>query len=222
MGNKVIFKIKNLNFAYIKNQYVLNIHNIELNSNELYLIRGRNGTGKTTFLKLLTGLLPCPPQTIFFKDECILKQKSILREKIIFVHEKPYIFKDSVFNNIAFGLKLKRFNKREITNKVFNLVNLLKFEKYLDRDAFSLSTGQKKLIGLLRAFVLEPEILILDEPDSNIDTDKKNFLIQFLEKIVSEDKSTVIFSSHSHYKNYNFIEEKSENRLQFKIYKFIR
>jgi phosphate transport system ATP-binding protein len=200
-------EVKNLNFYYSNFKVLKNI-NLKIFENKITALIGPSGCGKTTFLRCLNRMHDLYPNTkyeggIIFDNENILKNNInviSLRMRIGMVFQKPTPFNMSIFDNVAFGLKLKGIkNKTEIKDRVEKaLKDAYLFEEVKDKlhkNALSLSGGQQQRLCIARAIVVEPEVLLFDEPTSALDpisTAKIEELIRELGR-----KMTIVIVTHN-------------------------
>lgn len=194
-----IVEIRNL-IKKIDQKTILSIKTINIPDKSIVAIVGPNGSGKTTLMQTIALLESISSGTIKFLGHNIRKlDRSIdnLRLKITYVSHHPYLFKGSVYNNIAYGLKLRSFSKDKIKSRVAQSLKLLSLEDYISRDTQTLSAGEIQRVALARAFVLEPTLLLLDEPFSNIDYAHTHFIETIIKQYNTEKNRTVIISTHS-------------------------
>lgn len=189
--NNHAFHIRNLRFNYpgqsgrSKNEPVLDIPELTIEEGQVTVFRGHNGSGKTTLLKIIAGLYH-PLQ-----GEIIRKSGG----KIVLVQQEPYLFHGTVFHNLLSPLKFsgKEVKHRDIPVKEkLALVGLEGFEK---RKARELSGGEKKRIAIARALMLEPETLLLDEPDANVDS-RTTRELETLIRTLKDSGMNIILCSH--------------------------
>ena len=148
---------------------ILNEINIDIEPSYFYTLLGPSGCGKTTILKLIAGFEYPDSGDIIYKDKPIGKMPPNKR-KVNTVFQDYALFPHlNVFDNIAYGLKLKKLSKSEIKRKVTEALQLVKLSGYEHRQIQGMSGGQKQRVAIARAIVNEPEILLLDESLSALD-----------------------------------------------------
>ncbi len=190
MENKIKIEIKNLNFSYDEEKYVLKNINLKIYENETVCIIGENGSGKTTLLLCIAGLLKYEGEVKI--DGEIFNEN--LRKKMGFLFENPddALFMPRVFDDIAFGPKNFGFEEeriKEIVKESLEKVGLPGFE---ERVPHHLSFGEKKRIALASIISYSPEILLLDEPTLALSpVSKENFL-----KLIKSIRATKIIATH--------------------------
>jgi len=191
---KKIIEIKNLNYTYPDGKQALKNINLDIFEGESVGIIGPNGAGKTTLLLHLNGILRGKGFISVFGNEINNGNLKIIRSKVGLVFQNPddQLFSLTVFDDIAFGLLNMNIPPSEIKeriNKVLKDLDLINYENLIPHH---LSLGEKKRVSLATILVMEPEILVLDEPTSNLDPYSKRHLISILKKL----KITKIIASH--------------------------
>ncbi|MBI4978065.1 MAG: sulfate ABC transporter ATP-binding protein [Spirochaetes bacterium] len=169
-------------------------------SGELMALLGPSGCGKTTLLRVIAGLETPDSGTILFHGEDATEKKPKDR-KVGFVFQHYALFRHmNVFENVAFGLKVRsrttRPSKRDIKERVMHLLNMVQMEWALERYPSELSGGQRQRIALARALVIEPKVLLLDEPFSALDAKVREELRRWLRRLHDELHVTSIFVTH--------------------------
>ena len=165
-------------FKEYERKNVLENINLHLKRGTSLGIIGPTGCGKTTLLRIIDLIEKPSSGKIYFDGVDVSKtQKDELkyRRKIGMVFQKPVVFKGTVLENIQYGLKVRNCEKESYNDKIIGLLKSLGLEGYEDRNASTLSGGETQRIALARALIIEPEILLLDEPTANLDplsTDK--------------------------------------------------
>ncbi len=168
-----------------------------MKAGQVTLLVGANGSGKTTLLKLINGLLKPDSGQINFRGEAISgKGYQAMRSHSVLVHQDPFLFSGSVFQNVAYGLKIRKEAAPVIRRKVHEKLDLLGLAGFEHRKANKLSGGEKQRVAIARALVLEPEVLLFDEPAANVDH-KSLELIEALILQLQENGTTVIVSTHN-------------------------
>ncbi|HAA83861.1 MAG TPA: ABC transporter ATP-binding protein [Thermodesulfobacterium commune] len=165
---------------------------------KVYVVMGPNGSGKTTFLKICA-LLETPDKgEIYYYDSNnkILPKDINLLRKITYVFPEVGIFNTSVFDNVAYGLKIRGFNKKEINSKVEEVLDFVGLSHKKKQNALTLSSGEAKRMGLARAMVIKPEFLFLDEPTAFVDTENTKLIERLLIKIKDQKTTTIVIATH--------------------------
>ncbi len=170
--------------------------NLEINENEFVTLLGPSGCGKTTLLRILGGFVDQTEGKIFFEDIEISNVPAYKRE-INTVFQKYALFPHmNVFENIAFGLHIKKQSKEIITQKVNKMLRLVGLDGYEDKVVTLLSGGQQQRVAIARALVNEPMVLLLDEPLGALDLKLRKEMQHELKKIQKEVGITFIYVTH--------------------------
>ncbi len=178
------------------NQVILKGINLDIYENEFVTLLGPSGCGKTTLLRILGGFLDADSGQVIFDGKDIAKVPAYKRE-INTVFQKYALFPHlNVYDNIAFGLKIKKVSKDVIDQKVNRMLSLIGMEGYGDRDVNLLSGGQQQRVAIARALVNEPYVLLLDEPLSALDKALRKEMQYELKRIQEEVGITFIFVTH--------------------------
>ena len=176
----------------------LKIPTLEIKEGETLAVVGPNGAGKSTLLLALAHLLKPVRGEIRFQGKLLKEWDDIVyRRKIAFVFQDPLLMDMSIRDNIALGLKFRKVNKDEIEAQVNKWAKAMGVEHLLARRANQLSGGEAQRVSLARAFVLDPELLLMDEPFSAVDPPTRAQLLKDLSKLLSHDHRTTIFVTHN-------------------------
>ncbi|MEI6266815.1 MAG: ATP-binding cassette domain-containing protein [bacterium] len=188
-----MLKVKNLSITYkTTGQKVINSLNFSVEKGEVVAIMGPSGCGKTTLLKAIADLFES--NEIFQKGELVLKKDANIR--IVF-QEANLLPWRNVLRNVTFGLETQNIEDAIAIPRATNtlgLVGLSKYEKYFPHQ---LSLGMKQRVNFARAITCEPDILLLDEPFSALDTVIKEDIIREFKKIIKQKHITTIFVTHN-------------------------
>ena len=193
--NKLL-KVMGLEVSINKRQ-ILDIHSLEIENNQIVLLTGANGSGKTTLLKYLSGLVKAQHgQVEYLGQPMSLKTATrFFRGRHIYLHQTPLMFDGSVSDNIAFGLRCRRTDNSHIAVDVRNALEWAHLGHLAPRNARELSTGEKQRVALIRAKILSPKVLLLDEITSNMDIESRQRTLNMLEDM-GKTNCTVIFATH--------------------------
>ncbi|MGL4741525.1 MAG: spermidine/putrescine ABC transporter ATP-binding protein [Sarcina sp.] len=193
--NDIIINLKNISKSFEDNK-VLDDLSLEIKKDEFLTLLGPSGCGKTTTLKILAGFEFADSGQVLFNNKDITSLPPYKRE-LNTVFQKYALFPHlNVFDNIAFGLKLKKVSKKEIEIKVKDVLKLVSLIGYEKRDIESLSGGQQQRVAIARALVNEPKVLLLDEPLSALDSKLRKEMQLELKKMQKTLGITFIFVTH--------------------------
>lgn len=190
-----IIELKGISKAFDDNLVLDNI-NLSIKENEFLTLLGPSGCGKTTTLRIIAGFEESDSGELLFNGTDISTLPPYKRQ-VNTVFQKYALFPHmNVYENIAFGLKIKKLSKSEIDNKVKNILKLVSLEGFEKRNIESLSGGQQQRIAIARALVNEPKVLLLDEPLGALDLKLRKEMQLELKKIQKRLGITFIFVTH--------------------------
>ena len=198
-----IFNIENLSFTYpLRKKKALDNINLSIQMGDFITLCGKSGCGKTTFLRLLKSSLSPHGElegNIYFKNS-LLKDINFMEQsaKIGFVMQDPdnQIVTDKVWHELSFGLENLGYSTSQIRTKVSEMASFFGIENWFYKKVSELSGGQKQLLNLASVMSTDPEVLILDEPTSQLDPIASLEFLKTLEKINLELGTTIILSEH--------------------------
>ena len=193
---KNILEIKNLRKSYSRNKVILPDVSLSVQEQEILFLLGPSGCGKSTLLRIIAGLLDVDTGEIILNGNLINDQSPEKRRTAMVFQNYALWPHLTVFENIAFGLKVAKKSKDFIQNKVAELLKIIRMEDYSDRKITSLSGGQQQRIALARALAVNPEILLLDEPLSNLDAKLRESMRNEIRKIIKDNDLTAIYVTH--------------------------
>ena len=192
--NKII-EFRNIVKSF-DSQVVLKGINLDIYENEFVTLLGPSGCGKTTLLRILGGFLEADEGSVIFDGEEISNKPPYERE-LNTVFQKYALFPHlSVYENIAFGLKIKKVGKDIIDQKVMKMLKLIGLEGFENKNTTLLSGGQQQRVAIARALVNEPKVLLLDEPLAALDLKLRKEMQYELKRIQQEVGITFIFETH--------------------------
>lgn len=195
MENKILIKFRNI-VKEFDGTIVLKGINLDIYENEFVTLLGPSGCGKTTLLRILGGFLEANEGAVIFDDEDI-KDLPPYKRELNTVFQKYALFPHmSVYENIAFGLKIKKMSKDVIDQKVMRMLKLIGLEGFENKNVTTLSGGQQQRIAIARALVNEPKVLLLDEPLGALDLKLRKEMQYELKRIQQEVGITFIYVTH--------------------------
>lgn len=170
--------------------------NLQIYENEIFAILGKTGSGKTVLLESIAGFYKSNEGSIKIYDKKV-NDIPLENRKIGFVYQDYGLFPHlTVFNNIAYGLKMQKINKKIIKSTVEEICKILSIENILNQYPGTLSGGEKQRTALARSVVLKPKILLMDEPFSALDPTTKKSMYDEIKKIHKIFGCTIIFVTH--------------------------
>ena len=201
-------KVENLTHIYMPGtpfeMTALDNISLELEEGKFYAIIGHTGSGKSTFIQHLNGLLKPTSGKIFIGDVDITDKKTVMSEVrkrvgLVFQYPEYQLFEETIEKDIAFGPKNLGLPEAEIQSRVRKAMEIvgLDFEKYRNLSPFELSGGQKRRVAIAGVIAMEPQVLILDEPTAGLDPKGRDEILAQIIKLHEYYKSTVILVTHS-------------------------
>ena len=194
----MLYRLENLKRSH-GSRIVLNIDKLEIGPNLIYTLIGPNGAGKTSLLKILafldkpsSGSLQFLEKTVSFEE----KQLYALRRQVVLLDQNPIMFTGSVWKNVEFGLRVRNVSSKVSRERVEEALDLVGMANFADYDAQRLSGGETKRVALARALVLEPKVLLCDEPTANVDNENQEIILKIIRRINQERQGSIIFSTH--------------------------
>jgi tungstate transport system ATP-binding protein len=177
---------------------VLEIDQLRIEKGKILAVAGPNGSGKTTLLMVLARLIKIEQGEIQFDGHPIESIPDLTyRRHIGLVMQDSVLLNRSVFDNVSAGLRFRRFPRNEANRQTDKWLERLGISHLRDRPALHLSGGEARRVALARAFVLQPDLLLLDEPFSALDRSSRQRLQEDLKEILKETNTTTVFSTHS-------------------------
>ena len=177
---------------------VLHIDNFSVNAGEVMAVIGPNGAGKSTLLLVLSRLLPIASGEILFHGRSIAQYKDLeYRRHLALVLQEPLLFDISVYDNVAAGLRFRHESRNTVETRVKEWLDRLGIAQLRDRPSRKLSGGEAQRASLARAFALEPEIMLLDEPFSSLDAPTRARLLEDFQALLSTTNITAILVTHN-------------------------
>jgi len=197
MDSKII-EIKGLEKKY-NSKFSLSVDGLYLKNNKILTIIGPNGSGKSTLIRVLNLLEKPDRGAISFEGKNILDErvdKFAIRKKMAVVFQEPLLFNTSVYSNIIIGLKFRKIRLSTVRDRFEYFTEKLKINSILGRSIKNLSGGEKQRVSLARALILDPKLLLLDEPLANIDQQSRESLRSDLFEVLKKYGKSIIYVTH--------------------------
>ncbi|HHV77916.1 MAG TPA: ABC transporter ATP-binding protein [Syntrophothermus lipocalidus] len=204
MDKKPLFKLREVSFGYRQGEPVFSNLSLEIMPGESVCILGANGAGKSTLLKMLAGLVfPFAGGLEAFEEQLTEKRMENDRfaqeyhRRVGFVFQNPdaQLFTTRVWDEIAFGPLQLGLSPEEITTRVEDVIKMLSISNLKDRSPYHLSQGEKKKVAIASVLVMNPQVLILDEPTTGLDPKTQRWLVELLLEL-NQNGRTIITSTH--------------------------
>lgn len=193
-----MLEVKGLCQRYGDSEILKDIY-LNVEQGEVFVIIGPTGSGKTTLLRLI-GLLDRPASgNIRFGDQEVTDSENSrleLRRRMAIVFQKPAVFNASVYDNVAYGLRIRKEKRGILHSKVTNALETVGLSGYGNRNARTLSGGEVQRVALARAMAIEPELLLLDEPTANLDPVSTSNVEKLISQVIQKLDTTVVMSTH--------------------------
>lgn len=193
-----MIELRNVSLSYGKSEVLKNL-NYTFNQ-KLTCIIGPNGSGKTTLLKLASAIIKPSKGEVLIdginpwssEDDVSLE----VRRRVVYVHEKPTALRGTVWDNVAYGLKLRGLSRDEISSRVSEALEIMELKELAETTASELSAGQLQKVAIARAIAINPKYLLLDEPTAPLDYKSRRKLLQTIQQITRRG-SSVIIATHT-------------------------
>ena len=198
--NETILEMRNVKFSYESGKEILHGISFKVNKGEMVSIVGRNGAGKSTISKLVCGFYkPTDGQILFNNRDLVNDTIKERAEKIGMVMQNPnqMISKTMIFDEVALGLKARGISEEKIKNRVFETLKVCGLYEFRNWPISALSFGQKKRVTIASILVLNPEIIILDEPTAGLDPKGRDEILDEISQLHKERGMSIILVSHS-------------------------
>jgi tungstate transport system ATP-binding protein len=191
-----VIEVENLKFN--RGKFVLDIPRLSIEQREVISLIGPNGAGKSTLLQVMACLEKITAGKIFFQGQQVQPGRGAMaaRRQMAMVFQEPLLVSGTVYDNVALGLKFRKASSQEIKDRVPEWLERFGIGHLARRSAKRLSGGEAQRVSLARAFILEPEVLFLDEPFTFLDAPTKVSLMEQLEKVIRATKVTTLFITH--------------------------
>lgn len=197
-GMEPIYTLRGLKRQY-NGRLVLNIHHLDIQRGEILAIVGPSGAGKSTLLRQLAFLEPPSGGMLTFHGEAVNGQGPTLavRRRVTQVFQKPVLLSRSVADNVAFGLHIRGTEGEGVKTAVFQALTDVGLSHLAHAPAKTLSGGEAQRVALARALILQPDVLLLDEPTANLDPSNIKLIEQIIVRANRERHTTVVLVTHN-------------------------
>ncbi|MBQ8813905.1 MAG: energy-coupling factor transporter ATPase [Lachnospiraceae bacterium] len=181
----------------------LNDVSLEINDGEFIGLVGHTGSGKSTLIQHLDGLLRATSGKIYYNDEDIYREHYPMRELrgkvgLVFQYPEHQLFEADIFTDVCFGPKNLKLSKEEIESRAKEALEAVGMdESYYRRSPFELSGGQKRRVAIAGVLAMKPEVLVLDEPTAGLDPKGREEILQEIRSLNEEQGITIVLVSHS-------------------------
>lgn len=199
-----ILETKNLSHIYGANtpfqKIALDNVDFSVKKGEIVGIMGHTGSGKSTLISHLNGLLKPTSGEVLFAGENIWNDVKSVRSKVGLVFQYPeyQLFEETIFADIAFGPKNMGLSIEEIEKRVFEAMDFVNLPHSIkDKSPFELSGGQKRRVAIAGVIAMQPEVLVLDEPTAGLDPKSRDEILSHILKYHKEKDSSIVFVTHS-------------------------
>ena len=193
------FPIRSLSFGYDRKTPILRNVNLSLGSNRIVALLGRNGSGKTTLARMLVGINERRRGVIELngKDIAKLGPREIAAE-VGYVFQNPdhQFVTDRVDEEVAYGLRVRDFADAEVARRVDEVLSIVDLDRYRNRSPFSLSLGERRRLSVATMMVLEPKLLVLDEPTIGQDHERAQQLMELMSRLRERYGTTILMITH--------------------------
>lgn len=191
-----LFRVEKLCMTFGEKEVLKDI-DLVIRRGEIFALIGPSGAGKTTLLRILNFFEK--PTRGNLKFNCLENDGEInnIRRRMSLLFQMPAIFNASVFDNVAYGLRVRGIDKTTIENKVKNTMDIVGLEGKEAQKARTLSAGEAQRMAFARAIVYDPEVLLLDEPTTNLDPYNVAKIEEIIRRIRDERGTTIVIATHN-------------------------
>lgn len=194
-----LLELNDVTYYYPDGAPVLQGIDLEITGKDLIIVQGASGAGKSTFLKLFNRFCDPVGGSILFRGRDLYRYRiEEIRSSIIYLPQLPFMIDRTVEDNLLFPFTFhSQKNKKYDPEKAAEWLDYFQLDIPLSHEALKLSTGQKQRIALIRAMLLDPEVLLLDEPGSSLDAANRELIDRKIEALIESSGISVIMATHS-------------------------
>lgn len=190
-----LFRLSDVKLRF--GSFTLDLRKLDVHSAEVLGLLGPTGAGKTTLLRLLAGLIHADHGDLYFDSQPFIAYDLALttRRRMTLIHQRPLLLDGTVRFNVDYGLRLRASQDR--ADKVDAMLDRLGLSKIAQQSALTLSGGQIQLVALARALVIEPDVLLLDEPTAHLDPAHVSLVEETIRQVGQERRMTIVWATHN-------------------------
>lgn len=197
---QVVLALRDIRVDYAPGQTALEVPALDIHAGRSYAVVGPNGAGKSTLFKVCTLLLRPQQGRLLWRGQDVLHSRTCsptqLRQHVVLVPQHPVMLRTSVFRNVAYGLKIRRWPQRDIAPMVEAALFQVRMTAHATRPARALSGGEIQRVALARALAVQPHVLLLDEPTANLDAASFEVIEALVLELKAHGDRTILFTTH--------------------------
>lgn len=198
MTRQPLYRLESVKRIVNGDRIILDIDSLSLPQGELTAIAGPNGAGKSTLLNLLAFLTQPDRGIIHFRGTPVRPRDfQRLRQQVTLVDQTPYLFPGSVFDNVAYGLKVRGISRYQRPALVAEALSLVDLDGYARRAVTGLSGGEIQRVAIARALVFRPQVVLLDEPTASVDAARMGMVEDLVTNLCAAKRVSVLLSTHN-------------------------
>ena len=196
MNAQELISFRNIRKTLLRRR-VLDVHEMIVYEGECAVLHGENGAGKSTLMKIIAGLIAPDSGVVVIGGKRMSWRLAYrtFRKEVVYLHQSPFLFDRSVAENISYGLQTRGLDRNIIREKVESAIEWAGLSPLAARNARDLSGGEKQRVALTRARILEPRLLLLDEPTSAMDHESREQTFELIRDL-ADSGITVYISTH--------------------------
>ena len=192
-----VYTLRQVTKKYAARQ-VLNIECLEIMPGEIFALVGPSGAGKSTLLRILNFLEPHTSGSYYFEDNAIISSVDVtieLRRRVTTVFQRPVLLNTSVWENVAYGLRIR--GKNDHHEHIQAILGQVGLSELANQRARTLSGGEAQRVALARALVIQPDVLLLDEPTANLDPSNVQMIESIIRQANNQRGATCVLVTHN-------------------------